>query len=712
MIRYQSRLGGGAVVLPNPALCDAWTADGHRFAGDLPGLGADQAFLGTWPDDLDADAVVRLAAVIGEGSEWEVMSATPAVAQKLGERARPQPLDLEIMRHLQHLQHVCHRPRLHLRIEEERVPVSRARRSPTRAVAELVSHPGDWEHRTLKSIQPSRVLARLVEDEWNLYENRVAVRLVDHLLKYLAKRLEELRKIEAALAAGRDHSDKAHTSFWRARRVYQLWADTLTTKTEDDLRATMRRLEIAQRDLQALLGAPLYAEIPKRLAVPLVLKPTNILVNDAHYRKVAALWRAWVKFGHKRQETIEQRTSRRQQEGRAWDKFVLLLVARAAGALGWSASGSAASWTLHRKGWEALELRQDPGGIVTIRSPHGTIRLLPLCASLVGADPLAVVTAIRPWDADSGEVVVVHLGVERRKDADATREAEMIRLEAVPTAETDRANGWTFGGRAVLFGCSPWSIDSEERMARLLSGWLNRRAVDRFPVHRSFSSLPPVPPEWTWMRAAGPDVVAFRSPTEGEGRAAKAWAAAQLRELETQALRAKQARQAFARAPIAAVEAFPAFVDAAVNGLGNLGDCPVCAEIGTVEPRPGQRTDGADATWWARCSHCESEWGLRPCRGCGSKFRVLAAAVGLDPRTVATTVSAADWPDKVYGRDVWAQPCGAASGLGNYRCAACGVCPGGGCARCRVDDTKKTTLHHAKVRARGALTSSLTTPTR
>ncbi len=195
---------GRRAALPNAALREAWFEDA-RQPGDSC-VGPDAASdLGRWPSELESDAAARLAQTVGDGPSWETQAATPAVAQRLAERARPQPLDLEIARHLQHLQHVCHHPRLHLRVEEERLPVSRARRSPVRAVADLVSHPGDWEHRTLRSIQPSRVLARQIEDEWNLYENRVATRLVDHLLAYLAKRLEELRRIREILDTSRDY---------------------------------------------------------------------------------------------------------------------------------------------------------------------------------------------------------------------------------------------------------------------------------------------------------------------------------------------------------------------------------------------------------------------------------------------------------------------------------------------------------------------------
>jgi len=661
---FTARIDGGVCAFPATALCDAWIANGQRFGNELVELEADRV-LGRWPGELETDAVVRLAQAVGDEPTWDAHAQAPPVAQKLAERARPLPLDQEIARHIQHLQYVCHRPRLHLRVEEERLPVSRARRTPVRAVADLVSHPGDWEHRTLRSIQPSRVLARQIQDEWNLYENRVAVRLVDHLLAYLAKRLEELRKIKEILDASHDYSEEIRrTSFRRARRIAELWSNTLESKTEEELTRTMKRLELAQRDLQTLLDAPLYQRVPRRQTVALSLKPTNILVNDPHYRKVAALWRVWVKFGHKRQETAQQRAARRQREAAAWDRFVLHLVVRGFAALGWSATPSGDGWTLAKAAWSSVRVATDAMGVVHVDSDR-SLRLLPICADLAGSDSDAVLIQIERLDGSGGEVVVVHVG------------------GAVALADADRASGWSIGGRTVLFPCSPWGIDSEERMARLLHGWLCRAAAPHYPVATTIRALPEWPVRQDWLRHDGDHLVAFRAPTEREASEARLWAATKVREIDTQARLAKAAKQTFSIAPREAVVAFLRFVDLAAEALAGMGCCPVCGGLGPVEPRPGKLPDGSDATWWAKCPSCGSEWGTRPCTGCGTRFRALLPQIGLDTTAATQATPNRDWPDKVFGRDLWAQPC--LQQLGEqFRCPGCGGCGNGSCVRCAV----------------------------
>ncbi len=664
MTQFLQRIGGEARPLPRSTICDAWLADGHRFGDELPGVDR-ESVLGRWPGELETDAVVRLAQAVGENATWEAHAGLPAVAQKLAERARPQPLDVEIARHLQHLQHVCHRPRLQLRVEEERLPVSRARRTPVRAVAELVSHPADWEHRTLRSIQPSRVLARQIEDEWNLYENRVASRLVDHLLGYLAKRLEELRKIKETLDASRNYGDEMRrTSFRRAHRIADLWSSTLESKTEEELGQTMRRLELAQRDLQALLDSPLYQRVPRRQAVALSLKPTNILVNDPHYRKVAALWRFWVKYGHKHQETNQQREDRRQREALAWDRFVLHLVVRGFAGLGWSAAPHGRSgWTLRRPGWCAVNVAVEQHGVVALRSAT-SLRFLPLCTTLVAAEGSALTVALAAWDGNDGEVVAVHVG------------------GAPALADADRAAGWSFGKRAVLFGCSPWSIDSEERMARVISGWLSRAAVPPYPISAGIQQLPAFPPAWDWLRYNdNAHLVALRAPNATEASAARTWAALRAKEMEARAREASQAQRAYPVAPGLAVAAFQQFIEDVRSSFVGLDLCPACGGEGIVDPRPGKLPNGSDAGFWAICSSCKTEWGLRPCTSCESRYRAMVVPSGLDLPSVAEQTASRDWPDKVLGRDVWAKPCSAGV-HGQFRCPDCGECSGRGCGRC------------------------------
>ncbi|MBK9754553.1 MAG: hypothetical protein IPO88_13805, partial [Nannocystis sp.] len=496
------------------------------------------------------------------------------------------------------------------------------------------------------------------------------------ILAYVARRLAELHKVERSLRAHKENVDEGKTSFWRARRIMTLWAGALDSKIEDDLRATRQQLEHARRDLQALLDAPLYQQVPRRVSVALSLQPTNILVNDPHYRKVAALWRAWVKLGHRRQETQEQRAARRQIEARAWDRFVLHLVIRAFSSLSWSATCTRAGWTLSRDGHSTVDLTRNDQGVIVLRAAEGaTLRLLPLCASFAEEDGPGLLAQLRSWDRLGALVAVyVHSPVERA-GVDVGAEAVQIPLERL---DPDRASGWILAERAALLGCSPWGIDSEERITRMLNGWIHRTTVPRYP--RTESARPATP-------ATGDDnatrhhlLVALPAPRRNRRAAAAAtWATAQEVALQAQE---RVARPRGRPSPLrrSRQSRHSAHGSTRPSASSTIGDLPGRDERGHVEARPGKEPDGSDATWWAHCTACESEWGLRLCRGCGTRYRALTPS-GLISNRRPAALPEAEWPDSVLGRDVWAQPCRQTPR--RFRCPGCGQCAQRNCGRCQ-----------------------------
>jgi hypothetical protein len=646
---------------PTQALCDTWSVDGARLGDELPGV----EVIGTWPNDVVVE-IEGISSKLGPTPEWANDIGVAAIAQGINERAQLQPLDTMMDEQLHHLQAVCARPRLHLRVTEERVPVGRARRTPVRAIAELVSHPGDWEHRTLRSIQPARVLSRESEDDWNLYENRIAARLVDHLLAYCARRLVELRRDLGTFEDFQHRIAIGAATQWRTKRVLTVWSEGLSDKTRDDLRRTMALLESIQRRLQALLASPLYERVPRSQGVGLSLRSTNILVNDLRYRRVVELWRCWLSYGHKREVSPAERQANRARQARAWDRVVLLVTMRALDALGWQADAlSDKAWRLRHPSWRETTLTVDSAGIVSLTCGANTLRLMPACASLAGIDGRQLEGLLTAWDQPGAttQTVIVHVG-------------------AAADIQTDRATGWSYDAAAVLLGCSPSDVDSEERVGRLLNGWLASHADHPYPGFVECSGLPE-PPPWPWLWHRDGRVAVLRNLTEGEKDKAFAWLTSQEREQATLAERARAARQATVVAPPNALRALRHHLETNVTPLPGADVCPLCdAHDCRLEPRPGSNDNGSDATWWATCAGCNTEWGLRRCRACRNASRILVPGnTGIDDLTAyAACVHAEEWPDLVLGRDVWAQPCQADAKA--FRCSACGTCSRGNCARC------------------------------
>ena len=159
------------------------------------------------PDGLLAEAVAGVGADLEEADCWESWLGTSPLVTRMAERARLTEFERAMMALLPHLQTVCQRPRLMLRTEDERTAVGRARRIPARAVEVLASRPEDWDRRTYTTVHPLRVLATHIEDLWDTYENRVAARLVDHLLREVGRRVFELRGIQSMAADGEDQGE-------------------------------------------------------------------------------------------------------------------------------------------------------------------------------------------------------------------------------------------------------------------------------------------------------------------------------------------------------------------------------------------------------------------------------------------------------------------------------------------------------------------------
>ena len=71
MTTFQFRIGGVGPALDRARLCDAALADGKRHGEELPGLDDGQV-LGVWPDELETNAVVRLAEAVGDAAQTGV----------------------------------------------------------------------------------------------------------------------------------------------------------------------------------------------------------------------------------------------------------------------------------------------------------------------------------------------------------------------------------------------------------------------------------------------------------------------------------------------------------------------------------------------------------------------------------------------------------------------------------------------------------------
>ena len=183
------------------------------------------------PNDLEVESVCTVGNKLNElvqreasWFEWlEVVPLVPDISQQVG----LQPLELLVRERFGHLETVCRKPRTHLHVEVERMPVAKAQRIPPMAESYLASHTEDWDHRQLRGISPKRILAEVRHDQFDIYENRVTARLLDNLAAYLNRRIQELNSLIRMFREKEDFSSEMSGTYQRHRRISKLWGESI-----------------------------------------------------------------------------------------------------------------------------------------------------------------------------------------------------------------------------------------------------------------------------------------------------------------------------------------------------------------------------------------------------------------------------------------------------------------------------------------------------
>lgn len=594
-------------------------SDGTVVPG-TPGLDDDR-FVGAWPSRADAQTLARVVGSLDDNTPWRDWIKASHVVASFGGEVGMTPLEVALEANLDALQVVCRSPRMLLRHEDDRMPVSQARRISSRSIADLIARPRDWEQRTVRGIRPARVLSVISEDDWDLYENRVAARLVDRLLALLVPRLDQLTKMKALLDEGHDFTDETRGSHWRARRLSRAWE---RVDADDSVRsqvvATWRKLAVLTDALRALLGSALYTHVPRSAQVDDALRPTNILSNDFHYRRIADLWRRAVLARAYATPTRDEALRHRRVVSAHFDAFARLLVLQALDGFGYRPASHAA-----RFGDGPMRLRGPRGELSLRASTDGTLvleqgeRVLPVVALPVSpaGDTTAVVEAVV---RDAGNALVfLYERVAAKVEGDAARVL----------------TGWS---RPRVLLVSPWSLDAIERTARVLGAWDAIGRLERFPPRVAWRGAPPeMLPDW--VRVIGGALVAVRPP----------------RELE----QATPSSANVASRPRGSVDDREQAMTKALSALRTesetiqwLARCPVCEGRNVAFDerfRPGAPIERQ--TVWCRCQGCSAEWGLQACGRCETgRFSVLDPGVKLECPVDAERL------DRTYGRDLWSRP--------------------------------------------------------
>lgn len=635
------------------------------------------------PSEQDATAIQQLGRLLTDPDKaaggWLEWSDTSPLAPGLDKAVEAHPLEDHIENELKHLAGVCRNPSTHIRIETERVLVSRARRIAPDAPLWLAAHTEDWDHRKISGIQPRRILAEVREEQWDLYENRVAVRLVDNLVTWLRRRIADVRRVLNDIFArleefGVSTAGNRH----RTERICRLWGEAWdATHGREAAERTLERLEQILYKTLALMDSPLYRHVPRRAQVPRALRMTNLLSNDDGYRGVARLWHHWSRLAAPRALSPRELYVQRQEIHRGFDAWCMLVAVRACSQLGLEPAVDAGFEVpllpgCHIPLEHECRIEWECGGAVTLAGPAGVLlRLVPVAHVLEQATTSSGVSAriaslaeavtessTAPW------TVVLHPAVPGAPEHEA-----LAGLGNPPAPGTK--------GALDFIRVSPFSLESVERVARAIrwatlaprmmaypptlpagameeehdSSWHDERGSAGWalvrPLRRDELSRLDIPAHVEAARARRDGLSSERNEVQDELRRVRGdrRKMAELNRRKGELLKPLQD----AEDDLERLEAFGREFERAHKEVVFLATCPACGSDAAFEPR-------ANDCFAARCrsSSCSASWELRFDPAHGSRIPIFlpgGTTLDLPPFGVAP-----QWVDDVLGCDVLAVP--------------------------------------------------------
>ncbi|MEV0328958.1 hypothetical protein AB0H63_21280 [Micromonospora echinospora] len=604
------------------------------------------------PGDVTVDTVIAIGGHVREVYEraesvGTMLALSPLLADA-DARLRESALERAVDEGLGSLRAVCFRPATRLRPVHELVPASRSRRITPQTIARLAAHSEDWVRLRPDGVRPDRVLSPTREFDTDLYENRVAARLVDHLWRFLNKRITEVRRIDWMVEDAKRLATEIAQRPWRTHEhLFDLFAgfvndDTWQTRTVERLVA----LERLSHAVASLMGSPVHRGVNRHAELGMLLRSTNIFVNDDRYRRVGELWQAWLKTHAG--TTLQSDLARHVQQ---WcDSFAhynALLLMRAFDQLGLEtdrsqpAPGPGGTVTFEgRHGPVSLEWHED-GAFVVRRGAEVALRIVPiphaLAASSQQGGNAALLTHLHRAPVATPTLVLYPGNRDEREGDRVAREILLRAFEGPESPAPARLPVPVF-----LLPVSPLEIDSVTRIARALRWVIDAPRLSAYPpvVACTDEEGQAIVRNTSWLAVAPEGLRGVRPPADHELAAVRT---------ATLALREETSRLRRRGANVERVEQLWHSLDRAAGYLTGLTWCPVCDKPAArperrLQPRP-------DGTYRCECESCGSAWESRLCRACRNTYPVLI------PMQQASTGGYGDHLDRVFGAELLASPC-------------------------------------------------------
>lgn len=680
-------------------------------------------------DEIEAESLRQMEKKLRRGSEkaatwndWlEFSPISFEEMQRLLETFSSGSLEKTALQEAGYLESVCMKPKAHLKAEIEKLPVSRARRLSKRAIPYLAGHTEDWERLEVRGVRPKRLLCEVLDDQLDIYENRVTVRLIDHLVAYIAKLERKIARLCCLFADKANYSEAVNGTYHRRDRISTLWGENLAGDEGSKIaKEKLEKVRILKRRLMVLIDSPLYKEISRTAHVAPTLKSTNIFVNDPDYRRVASLWRKWSSYGFTEAKSSSKVFDENQEVCAGMNSFGMLLVMRSLDILGYVPLEESLGipvevsrkWILRKEDsdFEKITCEWLDDGSISLDAGRKRLVLLPLPVDFRRATSdqeiqsfiddtreasrkRGVTLAILYIGCDSSSAVQMLEGSAASADGvEQIREGLSFSLRRyLHSVGNDPRTGYP--GNVAFLPVSPWDLASLERVSRLLRFFLDSGRFMAYPMKiqlgKEIEEYLDLGKQTQWLRKNREnELLLIKPPNEWQVRQVKEKikrieqeADAALLEYEqlkersekdkngalfqkSKAARLRHVR--FVEMRAAAKEFEEQLLNAFVK-TKMLLRCPVCGK-----DNPDQVFEERDrGCFLCECLGCKTRWGSRVCSG-DHRFAVLLPG----GRIINTEDTGVGWEDRLYGSDLLSLPALHPNGEWGILCPECGEITG------------------------------------
>lgn len=328
---------------------------------------------------LLSDTIKDVASKFNDHGPSNFERISPLLPPTVLGRSEMQPLETLLLDIIKtgHLYEIAYHPKIELIQKEELVLTGRAKRLSSKAPDYLSAHSEDWQSRTFTGILPKRIITRLNEDNYNIYENRVFARLIDHLDIYLVNRLGEIGQLADIFDAAVTYSLGGNL-YWRiSENICSMWGQSFSNEelnhAASKSKITIENLRFLLREIRSLRQSKLYKAIPQNVHIGSQLKLTNVLAHDQHYRHLLRLWNAWLKVQECAEQDPWEKICIAQQRAHLYADYVQLLVYHALNAIKLNPNEPNTKLVVKRDGFDT-----------TIKTKLGRFRITPVFTDLDG----------------------------------------------------------------------------------------------------------------------------------------------------------------------------------------------------------------------------------------------------------------------------------------------------------------------------------------